>query len=274
MERIKKLNYIVLIILMSALSFGIQVVQNEGGVSENISTTATNEGLKSIVITILTMGIIGAGVIFFVFIFAWILMKVWKALTAYERKEDFLYNVFSTYLNQSHINYDTKLKKRNWKFLWVFWKRKPVFVENSKGVLKFVGSYHGETLVKEGFFMLSIINKVTMFKHIEQIVFIPLEIKDKIIKKIDVEKGRTLIIRCEGLDIVENADYFLIPLIREDKKNEFIDFSDMVHKKFIETITYKDVIKENLLSYRKGVIKAVETNPALHFKRRGGEDNK
>lgn len=267
---VKKISYIFFILFMTLNTFAVKVVDSTGNPSPEVSA-----GAQGVAVTILTFGILGFFFVIFIFIFAWILLKIWKKLTSYQRKEDFLYSVFETNLNQTHINHDTLLKKRNWKFIWIFWKKNPVFIENEKGKLEVVGSYYGESLKKEGFFMLSVSNKLSMFQTIEQIVLIPLEIQDKIIKKIDVNGGRTIIIKCEGLDSILNVDYFLIPLIKDEKKkNQFLDFSNLVYKNFIEVTTYTDVINTTLMSYRKGITKSIESNPYIHFNRRGDMNNK
>jgi len=276
MGLIKKLSNILLIVMLSISTFAIKVVQSDTPVNEAVNNPATqNEGLKSAVIMVLTFGFIGILFCLAIFIFAWLLLKVWKKLTAYKREKNFMFEVFTDNVNQAHINHDTKLKKKNWLFLWIFWKRKPVFIENSKGKLEVIGQYHGETLKKEGFYMLAVTNKISMFQTIEQIIIIPLSIKDKIIKKIDVDKGRTMIIRCEGLDTIENTDFYLIPLIKdENTKRDFLDFSNLVHKNFIEVTTYVDIINKNLMSHRKNVVQSVETNPFIHFGRRGDDNFK
>lgn len=212
------------------------------------------------------MSLIFAGGLMF---FAWILIKVWKKITAYSRKEDFIFTIFQNILQQCVIGYDSKLKRRMKRYLWIFWNRKPVFMENEKGKLELIGKYHGETTKKEGFYMLAVMNKVSLFKTIEQIIVIPLNIKDKIVKKIDIDKKRTIIIRGEGLDTYGIVDYFLMPLIKDEKKKgEFLDFSNLVYKHLIEPQTYQNIISENLMSNRKNIIKSVESNPLVHFGRR------
>lgn len=266
---IKKTLIVFYTIFLFVSAYSVQIVQ-DSPIKEK-----ANEGLRSIVITIFSIGIMGILFLLFLGGFAWVIVKIWKQFTAYARKEDFLYSVFENNLNQCHINHDSKLKKRNWRFLWVFWKKKPVYIENQKDELEVVGSYYGECLKKEGFYFMAISNKVSMFQSIEQIIVIPLSIKNKLIKKVDVEKGRTIILRCEGFDQLENTDYYLLPLIHDEKKkNSFIDFSQLVHDKFIEPTINKDIIKENLMSYRKNIIKSVESNPIVHFNRRGGFDVK
>jgi len=272
-----KINKIIqtflLIILFSSFTFGVKIVNDE---QVNKSTPAVNEGLQSFIITVFSFGIMALLFLVFIFIFAWILMKIWKKLTEVKRgKVDFLYNYFLTLLNQCHLNYDKKLKKRNWKFLWIFWKRKPVFMENSNGELDIIGTYHGESFKKEGFYALAIYNKIGLFKYSSQIILIPNEIKNTILKKIDVEQGRTIILKGEGLDSINSYDYFFMPLIiDEENDSKFLNFANKIRKEFVEPIVYNDVIDESFLSYRKGIIGSVEFNPFVQFGRRGGENFK
>ena len=118
--------------------------------------------------------------------------------------------------------------------------------------------------------MIGLYNKLGFFKVLRQIIIIPIKFKDKIVRKEFINKKKVLILKCEGLDEVESTEYYLMPLIKDPKKDkEILDFSDYIHKEFFEKTTLRDTIKENLLQYRDGIIKGVEMNPNLQFKRRG-----
>jgi hypothetical protein len=271
MGLIKKSSHLLILILILSSTFAVKVTDNSEAPSQ-----AVENGIQSVIATILTIGFLTFIAIVFMLLFAWLLMKIWAKLTEVKKgKNDFLFESFENFASQSHINYDKKLKKKNWKLFYIFWKRKPVFIENDKGFLECVGLYHGECYKKEGYYMVVIQNKIGMFQFTYQMILIPMALKDKIVKKIDLENNRTMIIRCEGLDTLASTDYIYMPLLRDPKgRLEFIDFSDKIHKEFIEKIVYRDMIKENLLSSRKMVIQSVETNPFVHFGRRGGENFK
>ncbi|MFW6173090.1 MAG: hypothetical protein ACOC5T_05040 [Elusimicrobiota bacterium] len=270
-QKIKR-NWLLVLAIMLNIVFinAVQVVQKDP------TQEGANEGLKSIVITVLSIGAMVLLLIAGIIIFAWILIKIWKKLSEHKRrKKSLIYDMFCYDISQCHYNYDTSMKKRNWKLLWLFWKRRPVYIENDKGQLEVIGQYHGECYKKEGFYLIGLYNKLSFFKYVGQVIVIPLDLKDNLVKKLDGDGKRTMFLSCEGIDRVEGSDYYFIPLIPDpEKKNSFVDFADKVHKEYIEIETYRDIITENLSSYREGIIKSVETNPFVHFGRRGGESFK
>jgi len=243
----------------------IQVVQEE-------SQQAQNEGVRAVIITVLS-------ILFIVFLFSalimaivFVMIKIYQKLSDYKRKaKDYLYYDFEYQIQQCHINRDYELKYRNPRRFWIFWNRLPVYIDTKDEGLKFVGMYQGETKKKEGIYMIALYNKLSIFKYVEQIVLVPYSLKSYMVKKIHVGKNKALILEAEGIDNVGNTDYYYIPLIKDNTKREkeFIDFADYIHREFFESIIYRDVIKTNLQQYREGVIKSVETNPSIHFKRRG-----
>lgn len=260
----KKLIIFMLMILMCVTSaFSVQVVRQD-------SNTPVQEDskLKTIVVTIFTIGTVAMIFIFFIIIFAWILMKIYKKLTDFKRrKRDFMYDIFENDANQCHINRDTTMKYRNWKLLWFFWKRDPVWIDKGDGGMSIIGGYNGECIKKESFMLLCIYNKLGFFRYIEQVIFIPLDIKKQLIKEIYVGKKKVLILNCDGVDQVDNTDYYMIPLIK-DRKGKYLDFADMIHKDYIEKTVHREIIKDNMLEYKQGITKAVEMNAQVQVKRR------
>ena len=224
---------------------------------------------KGLIISVLTFLFISLLAIFLLAVFAYILFKIYTKLSEYNRKKkDFLYDMFLRDDMQCHVNRDQDMKFRNWKLLWMFWKRKSVLLNTSEGY-KYVGEYSGECSKKEDYYLIAITNKITSFKRLNQVIMIPFSMKNKLIRKVTVDGTKTLIIDAEGVDSIGNTDYYLIPLIKNPKKeSEFIDFADDIHKKYFEKTIYRDIIKENLQQYRQGVITSVETNPYIHFGRR------
>jgi len=258
---------LVLLIVLSLFvnAYSVSVVKQEN----NTPPKAENSVLRTIIIWVFVMSFISVLVIGVVLIFAWILVKIYKKLTEYNRrKKDFVYSVmFLNDLNRCHINRDKKLKKRNWKLMWVFFKRELVYYDDGNGY-KPLGFYNGESINKENYYLISLYNKIGMFKFIEQIVIIPNTIKGRLIKEPVVKGQRVIVLDCEGVDNTLNTDYYMIPLVKDDKTNKYIDFSDEIFKNYIEKTVYRDIIKENLLDYKKGISNAVESNPKVQMKRR------
>lgn len=257
----KKITYFSQILLSVSSAFAVQVVQN----TPNKESEALGAGLATIVIGVFIIGLLSLA---FIVGFILVLMKIYKKLSEYRRnKSDFIYSMFSRDAMQCHTNRDKDMKFRNWKFLWIFWKRVPVFARTSDG-LEALGMYNGEALKKESYYMISIFNKLTMFKAIDQIVIIPLSIKS-IVSKIVINGQKVIIIEADGIDQVANTDYYFQPLIKDPKSNkDYLDFADAIHKDYIEKTIYRDIIKENLQIYRDGVTKAVEANPYVQTGRR------
>lgn len=275
----QKLNFkksviiLVTIILHFCSSFAVQVLPNQ---NSNNNAPEVDAGFKSIVITIFTIGIIFLLFLGIMLLFAWILFKIYQKLSELNRKKKHLiYEMFNYDLIQCHFNADSDLKKRNWRLLWLFWKRRPVYIETENGQLDIIGQYHGECYKKEGFYLVALYNKVGLFKYVGQIIIIPEHLKNSIVKKIAGDKVKTMFLSCEGIDSIQESDFYYIPLIRDKKRdNRFVDFADLIHKNYIELKTYRDIITENLNSSKEMVIKSVETNPFVHFGRRGGDNFK
>jgi hypothetical protein len=269
---LKFLSVLLLALFVSSSIYSVQVVKSDDNTQNAIGSTDKIEGtgkfLAYVVVWLMgffLMFIVFCGILVGLF---WLVWKVYKKLTEYNRgKHDFIYNTFTFDLIQCHYNYDKNLKKRNWKLFWLFWKRKPVFVETENG-LEAIGGYHGETYRKNGFYMIGLYNKVTLFKYIGQIIIIPLDLKSKIVKKYNVNGEDAIIIKAEGIDRFIRDMYYL-PLVKNPKKDkEFLDFSDKISESYLGVETYRDIITENLQKYREGIIKSVESNPQVHFKRR------
>jgi len=175
MEKVNKFKKLIIILFTIithfTVSFAVQVspvesINKDGGASD---------GFKGIVITILTIGVIFLFFVGFMILFSWILYKIYVKLSELNRKKKHLiFEMFGYDLMQCHFNHDRDLKKRNWKLLWFFWKRRPVYIEKDNGELEVVGMYHGECYKKEGFYLLALYNKLTFFKYVGQIIIIPL----------------------------------------------------------------------------------------------------
>lgn len=260
MDLKKGLVYTVFTILLSCSTFAVSVVQTT--VQEN--QDALNQGFGQFLLTVIVFSVVGILILTILF---WVIFTFYKKFSSlFQRSKDFLYRQFERDVKHCFVNRDKGMIKRNWRFFWLFFKRETVYCDTSKG-LKPIGLYQGEGFKKEGFYMVSLYNKIGLFKVMYSVVIIPLMIKDKLVKKITLGGKSVLVLDCEGLDSYASTEYYFIPLIKDDN-GKFIDFADFVHKNYVEGVVHRDVITKNLLSYRKGVISSVESNPNVHFKRR------
>lgn len=254
------LIYLTQFITLSVPTFALQVLQEV-----KPEEPAISEGLAGTILTIFIVGILS---LMFIILFVWILVKIFKKLSDHQRKkQDFLYEMFEKDVQQANFNRDKDMKYRNWKMMWIFFKRHPIYVNTERG-LEIVGEYNGETYKKENFYLISIVNKLSMFKNLEQIIIVPIQIQN-IVSKVVVNGKKVIILNAEGIDMVGNTDFYFQPLKKhpsDDKK--FVDFADMIHKDYFEKTIYRDIIKENLQQYRDGIIHSVETNPYTQFNRR------
>lgn len=260
MEIIKNLRLLYLFLTSIPLVNAVQIVQQNG-----VPVEETGSSLAVFILTIFVMGI---AILSFFLIFIFIILKIYKAISQHRRnKSDYIYKMYSQDYAQCHINRNTNMKKRNWKFLWLFFKRKPVYMRNESG-FEVLGMYDGECYKKEGFYCLSLYHKIGMFKTYDNLILIPLKIKDLIISKINVEGKEVYVLDCKGIDQLSNTDYYYQPLIWDKNRKEFIDYNDEIHEKYFEKTIYRDVIKENLQQYRENIIKSLDANPKIQYERR------
>lgn len=256
--KFKKVLIFLLLILNIFSVYSVQVIR------EGSTQSAVSEGIGTFLATLIVFLLIGVAILTITF---WIIFKIYTMITSHNQKEkDFLYKEFEMDVNQCFIGRDNTMMKRNWKYFLLFWKRNLVYADTENGLVS-VGSYNGETHKKEGYYLICLHDKLGIMKTKKRIIFIPMEIKNKLVKKIVIDNKSVIVLDCEGLDNIGNTDYYYMPLIKE-KDNKFTNFSKKIFKEYIEDITLNDIIKKNLLQYRDGVIKSVEVNPNVHLKRR------
>ena len=267
---IKKFLSLLFILLISSLNvFAVVVVQQSADVKSPTEEAVTN------ILTYIIIALMGLFIFsLFIILIAWIIWKITQYIQNLNKATyDFFYKIFEDYNQQAHINRDMRFKKRNWKLLWLFWKREPVYI-NAIGhkTIEAIGFYNGECHIKENYYIIGIYNKVGFLKYQEQLLIIPNELKQYVMKP-TFNKKEVFLINCEGVDIMANTDYFLMMLIPDYKNDKnYLDYSDDIYKNFLEQNTYRDIIKENLQQYRDGIIKSVETNPNVHFNRRNPQE--
>jgi hypothetical protein len=261
MNKKKLFPYVTSFLFSIFSTFALQVQHTTSNIP---SSSNSSLGISILlVLLILFMGFL------FIFGFVWIIIKISKKLSVFTREnKGFWHEHFEFDNQQCEIGADPFMKRRRKRFLWLIFKRNPVYIKTKQG-LEIAGLYNGECNKKEGFYLISIQNKIGMFKRINQIIIIPNEIKDSIIQRLRVGNEKFIEIECEGIDEYGNSDFYFIPLIKDLKNDKkFLDFTDHIYSKYYEKIIYRDMINENLMAYRKGVINSVETNPNVHFNRR------
>lgn len=269
MEQIKRVILLLFMLMFTFNSvFGLEIV-TQTEVEQQKEANSSQNTLKTIMIIVFGGGAMVLFIGFVLMIFGIGIMKFINKVTEFMRnKKDFLYYDFERNLNFCHQfrNYD--LKKRNWKTLFITWKRSPVFLKTKEG-LKQIGEYDGEISKKEGFDMVAIHNKLNMFKTIQTIVVVPSEWHTKIVDVLDTGRDKALVIEAEGIDEIGSTDYYFQANIPDPKKdNKFLDISDKFREEYTEKIVYRDIIKDELLGHKEAIIKAVESNPYVHQNRR------
>lgn len=269
-NKFKNLSFVLLTILLSVQVFALQV--NEVSNLPNASKDSSHSIFTIIIFVLL---IILVGVIFiggFILIVVWLMTKFMKLFSDYQRaNEDFFYRKFLQECELCHYGRDSQLIKRDWRFLWLFFKRTPLLIKTNDNKIKCVGYYNGESTKIMGLNFIAFTNKISMFKNKESILIIPQLIEKNIIKFYTNNK-KNIMIECEGIDEINNTDYFFQPLIispdQNLKKREFIDLYNLMMRDYFEPTNYKAVINDSLDNFKEGIAKASKMNPhgQLHKK--------
>lgn len=264
MNFMKKVLIIGMCLLTISTTYAVQVV-------EDSSNGGASEETPFFIQVIVFIAVVSLGLFLVVILITWIIMIIARKFEEIrENKSDFLYKNFLRDSRKCKIGANKHYKKRNWKFMFLFFKRKPVYVRTRNKGLQEIGLYEGEYINKENFFCLAIYNKIGVFAYSVRIILIPTDIKEALVDVLDIAGTKAYVLNCEGVDTIENVDYYLMPLIIDstNDKNKFIDFAQLIHKTYVEKVVYEDIIKNNLLAYKDNVEKAVETNLDIHLKRR------
>jgi len=204
----------------------------------------------------------------------WIVLKIYKKIKDIrKKKEDLEYYKYTMDLKMCHLNSDKHYRKKKAWTLWLFWKKADVYAVTELG-RKFIGKYDGEAVKKEGFFLLSLEQKHSIFSSETDVVIFPYEISKQIVRRND---DFTIDLHCEGIDEVMSSEYYSIPVFKntgKDKKKIFADFSNMVMKDFFQEYVYRNVIKEQTKEYSDTVKEATEMNPNIQYARKDNSNLK
>ena len=263
------LTVFTILILSQGTVLGVEIVdgspENEGGDNggEQIMGVSVS-GLIGMVFLGLLIGLFFGG-------FVWGLIKIFKRIKESQRRRgDIIYNKFKDELEICSLNSDKQFKWRNPKLLFIYFKRMPVYLNTSLGE-KFIALYDGEVIKKESFYLISLYQKVGLFSYRRMIIVLPYHIKD-IVKKNHYGKRGYLSIEAESLDETQGSDYYLIPTIKNpnnsDPSKAIIDFSDFITNNFIKNYIYREVIKDNMISYKENMDKAVDMNPNISYSKK------
>lgn len=253
--------------LAIASTYAVEVVENAG---QGADASDPSGGIRGTVIFIVTLMVFGVLIALVLLGFGWIVAKIYhKFVEDNRKKRDFLYYNFLDNLKQCRRGADPKMKFRLKQYFGAFFRRRPVFIKKQDGTYECVGKYEGEANKKESFLIIAIHNKTGLFKYENNVIWIPNELRNQIVEKFSIEKEKSVIINCEGLDTIAEMEYSLMPLIPDpERRNWYLDFSQLIHHQYMEKITYQSIINEQLQSYREGMIKSIEMNPGLNMGRR------
>jgi hypothetical protein len=255
--------------LAIASSYAVEVVENAGEQTQNTGGDPSG-GIRGAVIFIVTLMVMGVLVALVLLGFGWIVAKIYKKFVEEnKRKRDFLYYNYLNNIKQCRKSADPKMKFRLKRYFGAFFRRRPVFIKKQDGSYEKIGDYDGEANKKESYHIIAIHNKTGIFKYETSILWIPTEMKPYLVEKFSIQKEKSLIINCEGVDNIAEREYNLMPLIPDPSdRRQFLDFSQMIHHGYMEKVTYQSIIDEQLQSYREGMIKSIEMNPNLNMGRR------
>jgi len=255
--------------LATASTYAVEVVENAGEQAGNTGGDPSG-GIRGAVIFIVTLMVMGVLVALVLLGFGWIVAKVYKKFAEENKKKrDFLYHNYLDNLKQCRKGADPKMKFRLKRYFGAFFRRRPVFIKKADGSYEKIGDYEGEGNKKESFHIIAIHNKTGIFKYECSILWIPNDLKNHLVEKFSIQKEKSVIINCEGVDNIAEREYNLMPLIPDpaDRKR-FLDFSQTIHDNYMQKVTYQSIIDEQLQSYREGMIKSIEMNPNLNMGRR------
>jgi len=203
-----------------------------------------------------------------------IVRSIIKKVKDEKRKwNDLVYALFSEWTNICRMSRNRLLKKRNWKFLFLMWKRAKVYVRSETQGLKEIGFYNGESFTKDSAKLLDIYDKKGLFGGLNYILIFPKGTHELI--KVEYYNNKPVIVinDCLGVDEWGNTDYFYMPLIinmdeKTKTKKPIIDFSDYIQKEIINKYVYQVIIKEQALRNAETIEKAVEENPYINLGRK------
>ncbi len=255
--------------LAIASTYAVEVVENA---EEQAGNTATDPsgGIKGVVVFIATLMVMAVIIALVLLGFGWMVAKVYKKFAEENKKKrDFLYYNYLDNLRQCRRGADSMMKYRLKRYFGAFFRRRPVFIRKSDGSYEKIGDYEGEANKKESFYILAIHNKTGMFTYDCSIIWIPNDLKPYLVEKFSIQKEKSIIINCEGIDNIAEREYNLMPLIPDpNDRRSFLDISQTIHNRYMQKVTYQSIIDEQLQSYREGMIKSIEMNPNLNMGRR------
>lgn len=258
---IKRILSFIGMLLLLPVAYSVQVIQS--------SQSQQTDGWTYFFGTIITFLIIGVVIVIVLGAFVWFIVWSYNKLVGdYRGKKDFLYYNAMEEVAQCSLFSDSSMRYKSWKTAWIMYKRHPVFIDDGENLVP-VGLYNGEMNRRTNFFIISLYNKTGIFSYDNSLIILPYELKNNIVRRINVGGKKALILSCHGLDIIPSMPYYKMVLIKKHEKDKtFIDYVNLIREKYVDDIVDKNVIKESMLSYREVVKKATDTNPYINVNRK------
>lgn len=262
LDKLKKiLSSLGIISLSYGSTFAVKVAENsqkqDGGGSSSLPQV---------------IGMALASGVFIATVLVVVLWAGWKFISKINetkrRYDDILYNKYVIETKHCKKNSDRRLKRKAKRFLWMMNKKAPVLVNSDTGLRK-IGTYEGEMDKKEGFYLIYIKTPLSLFKREDFILIFPYDVKH-LIRKNQHGKDWELVLDVQGVDEVGNADYYLMPVIKdvEQHNRAFLDFSDYIQKNYFDKYIFREVIKNQSIDYAENVKKATDMNSNLQTYRK------
>lgn len=262
MNIVRVISFMIFIIFSVGVTSAVQVVDSS-------NTNTDTSGVTYLLVTIFVTGIAILIVIVVLILVAMMLFKWYSNFVDnYKGNKDFLYHDSLNEIDQCHKLKDDSMKYRNWKTLFLSWKRHIVYIDDGQE-LKPIGTYNGETNKKQDLFIMSIYNKMGIFQYSQSLILIPYKFKKDIVRKVDTNGVKSLIIKCHGIDRLGTMPYLYKVLIKSNDENkEFLDYTNLIHKTYFENIVLTNIIKDDLVNTREMIKKATDINPYISTNRK------
>lgn len=271
------LIFLFLLVLLVANTGAVAIAPNDPSSTPQSKDSEDKGMFESFMESLSWALIIGASVFIFILVFFFMLIgliyeKVQQFIRAEARKlHDVEFALFYSSQKLCKRNSRKNMRKPLWWTIWLYVKRSNIYIENEQG-RTLLGKYDGHSWKKEGdgWLIVAVHSFMGLKNTQDEILIIPKQLADKIVYFDDVSGKKTsLVIRCEGIDETSSSDYFMIPLVKNEK-NKFIDFSNKVQEEFIKKYIHAKVIKEQSESYRNSMRETAEMNPYIQVERKSG----
>lgn len=262
------LNYILKLCLaftitfyLSSIIFGVSVIENQPLPINNTSSSGLSSVVASGVGTGLFLGI-------FVGVIILIIWLVIRNIKNNQRKyTDLLFGKYKIELEKCLLNKDSRLKYRNWKTFFLTFKRADIMLNTSDGLKKYA-NYDGEMIQKDKFLLIAIYRVTGIFTRDKDILIVPYQVRNRVKKEL-INGKYVMLIQAESIDEALNTDFYSQLVFKDTNNNDnLISFNDYIQKQYAEVFVLRQTIKDNLLTYKNTMDKAIEMNPNIQYERK------